>query len=60
MLPVYFFVGCAISAFDGSSPRGYNWVIVANHRLKNLKSSTDNLNTFVSFQNHEIIADADD
>jgi hypothetical protein len=27
-------IGCALSAPDGSSPRGYGWILVVNHRLK--------------------------
>jgi hypothetical protein len=27
-------IGCALSAPDGSSPRGYGWISVVNHRLK--------------------------
>jgi hypothetical protein len=27
-------IGCALSAPDGSSPRGYVWVLVDKHRLK--------------------------
>jgi hypothetical protein len=28
------FIGCALSAPDGSSPRGYVWQLVVKHRLK--------------------------
>jgi hypothetical protein len=27
-------IGCALSAPDGSSPRGYVWILVGKHRLK--------------------------
>jgi hypothetical protein len=27
-------IGCALSAPDGSSPRGYVWILVVKHRLK--------------------------
>jgi hypothetical protein len=27
-------VGCALSAPDGSSPRGYVWILVVKYRLK--------------------------
>jgi hypothetical protein len=27
-------IGCTLSAPDGSSPRGYGWILVVNHRLK--------------------------
>jgi hypothetical protein len=27
-------IGCVLSAPDGSSPRGYGWILVVNHRLK--------------------------
>jgi hypothetical protein len=27
-------IGCALSAPDGSSPRGYGWILLVNHRLK--------------------------
>jgi hypothetical protein len=27
-------IGCALSAPHGSSPRGYSWILVVNHRLK--------------------------
>jgi hypothetical protein len=28
-------IGCVLSAPDGSSPRGYVWILVDKHRLKN-------------------------
>jgi hypothetical protein len=38
-IPLHFliassYIGCALSAPDGSSPRGYVWVLVDRHRLK--------------------------
>jgi hypothetical protein len=60
ILPYDFSIGCATSATDGSSPRGYDWVLAANYRLKtsffgfNIK-----LITFL-FQNHYVIPDEDD
>jgi hypothetical protein len=27
-------IGCALSALDGSSPRGYVWILVVKHMLK--------------------------
>jgi hypothetical protein len=27
-------IGCALSAPDGSSPRGYVWILVVKHRLE--------------------------
>jgi hypothetical protein len=35
-----FSFGCALSAPDGSSPRGYGWILVVNHRLKLTSSSS--------------------
>jgi hypothetical protein len=29
-----FSIGCALSTPDGSSPWGYGWILVVNHRLK--------------------------
>jgi hypothetical protein len=33
ILPYIFFIGCAFSAPDGSSPWGNNWVLAADYRL---------------------------
>jgi hypothetical protein len=47
LLIVLFSIGCALSAPDGSSPRGYGWILVVNHRLK-LTSSPSFFFLFVS------------
>jgi hypothetical protein len=40
LLIVLFSIGCALSAPNGSSPRGYGWILVVNHRLKLTSSSS--------------------
>jgi hypothetical protein len=34
LLIISFSIGCALSAPDGSSPRGYVWILVDKHSLK--------------------------
>jgi hypothetical protein len=60
ILPDDFSIGCAASAPDGSSPRGYDWVLPDNYRLKtSFFGFNIRLITFL-FQNHYVILVEDD
>jgi hypothetical protein len=63
----FYSIGCATSAPDGSSPRGYGRVLVADHRLKCFLTPEDLLDSSLLFSStrgffstaHDVIADDD-